>query len=51
MKGKELPLKHEQFSVSFSCTAYVEQSDSLELKVLRITEEFELKDSWKAMAI
>lgn len=43
MKGKALPLKHEQFSISCSCTAYIEQSDSLELKALRITEEFELK--------
>lgn len=56
MKGKALPLRHEQFIffhilVSYSCVAYIEQSDSLKLKVLRITEEFELKGSWKAMAI
>lgn len=52
MKGKALPfLKHEQFSVSYSCVAYIEQSDSLKLKVFRIAEELELKCYWKVMAI
>lgn len=53
MQGEEaLPfLKHEQFSVSYSCVAYIEQPDSLKQKVSRITEEFELKGSGKAMAI
>lgn len=52
MKGKALPfVRHEQFSVSYSCIAYIEQSDSLTLKVLRITEEFELQGFWKAMAV
>lgn len=52
MKGNALPfLDHEQFSVSYSCVWYVEQSDSLKLKVFRITEEFELKCYLKTMTI
>lgn len=44
-------LRHKQFIISYSSVVYIEESDSLELKVLRETEEFEFKGSWKAMAI
>lgn len=52
MKDKTLSFsRREQFIISYSSVAYIEESDSLELKVMRKTEEFEFKGSWKAMAI
>lgn len=44
MKDKTLSLsRHEQFIISYSSVAYIEESDSLELKVLRKTEELHFK--------
>lgn len=43
--------RHKQFIISYSSVAHIEESVSLELKILRKTEEFEFKGSCKAMAI
>lgn len=46
MKDKTLSFsRREQFIISYSSVAYIEESDSLELKVMRKTEEFEFKGS------
>lgn len=44
MKDKTLSFsRHEKFIISYSSVAYIEESDSLELKVLRKTEELHFK--------